>query len=163
REDHARVPARTHQSCPRHFFDKTRAVLRRRLLQLVDDGARREREIRSGVPVGDRVDVEVVDALPVPFERLEGPAREPLHGRELRHAEDLLTSWILTSTSATRRPVRRSTWYLTRLRSVEATSARLRPYSTTTVSSIVMPSSALPPTVMPWRSRSRERGRPRGA
>src|SRR6266540_216646 len=76
------------------------------------------------------------------------------------HALERRTSWIRTSMLATRRPVRRSTSYCTRLRTVEATSARLRPYSTTTLSSIVTPSSALPPTVIPWRQRSRERSRP---
>ena len=70
---------------------------------------------------------------------------------------------VSTSTLATRRPVRRSTSYCTRLRSVDATSERLRPYSTTTLSSIVTPSSPLPPTLIPCRRGSRFRSRLRDA
>ena len=162
RQDHAGVAARTHQRRARDFLDEPGPVFGVRLLELVDDGACGEGQVGAGVAVGNRVDVEVVDALAVAFERLERAAGELANRGEVAHAVDLFTSWIRTSTSATGSPVRRSTSYSTRFRSVDATSARLRPYSTTTLSSIVTPSSALPPTLIPCRSRSRVSSRSRG-
>src|SRR6185295_20212362 len=162
RQDDAGVAARTHQRRARDFLDEPGPVFGVGLFELVEDGTCGEGQVGAGVAVGNRVDVEVVDALAVAFERSERPACELANRGEVAHAEDLFTSWIRTSTSAPRSPVRRSPSYCTRFRSVDATSARLRPYSTMTLSSIVMPSSALPPTLIPCRSRLRVSSRSRG-
>ena len=162
REDHAGVPARTHQRGARDLLDEGRAILGRRLLEPVDDRPCGQREVRAGVAVGHGIDVEVVDPLAVAFERRERAAGKLENPGEVAHALDLLTSWMRTSTCATGRPVSRSTSYWTRFCSVDATSARFRPYSMTTWSSMVTPSPALPPTVIPWRKRSRVSSRSRG-
>src|SRR5262249_47989285 len=103
------------------------------------------------------------DPLPVALERVERSVRELPGEGQVAHALDLRTSWIRTSTLFTCRPVRRSTSYCTRLCSVDATSARLSPYSTTTLSSIVTPSSPLPRAGPPCRNGSRVSGRLREA
>ena len=64
------------------------------------------------------------------------------------------TSSMWTSTAATVSPVRRSTSYATRERTVAATSARLSPYSTTTCRSSRSPSPE-PETAIPCVSLSR--------
>src|SRR5207249_2058575 len=141
REDDPGVAAGAHQRGPRDLLDEARAIFGGRTIELVDHGARRHREVRPGVTVGHGIDVEVVDALAVALERGERAVRELLHALAVAraHAVDLFTSSMRTSTSATGSSVSRSTSYCTRFRSVDATSARFRPYSTTTWSSIVTP------------------------
>ena len=125
-EDHTRVTARPHQRGTRELLREPCPVGRGRVLEHVDDRAGREREVGPGVAVRHRVDVEVVDPPAVALERGERAACE------LERLHPVFTSWMWTSTAATVSPVRRSRSYLTRLRRPEATSARLRPYSTTT-------------------------------
>ena len=108
-----------------------------RLLERLDDRAHGQREVRARVAVGNRVDVEVVDALLIGLEVAEREAGD-LAGAVEVHVERL-TSSMRTSTAATESPVCRSTSYATRFRTVAATSARLRPYSTTTWRSISIP------------------------
>ena len=103
-----------------------------------------QRQVRAGVAVGHGIDVEVVDPAPVRLERLRAPpARARARARASRHA-DRRTSSMCTSTAATVRPVSRSTSYATRERTVAATSARLRPYSTTTWRSMARARRASP-------------------
>src|SRR5262249_58913288 len=86
-----------------------------------------------------RIDVEVVDAAATRLERGESRADEAAHDPEVRlggHFPPVRTSSTCTSTALTRSPVRRSTSYATRLLTLDATSARLSPYSTTTWRSI---------------------------
>src|SRR4029450_4362613 len=99
-----------------------------------DQAAHGHRQVRAGVAVGHRVDVEVVDSLTAQLERVERAAGEAANGLEVAHAVRF-TSWMWTSTDATRRPVSRSTSYATCERTVAATSARFSPYATTTYSS----------------------------
>src|SRR6185436_4186020 len=122
------VPAGSHQRCARELARHRLVAVRVRLLERVDNRAHGQREVRAGVPVGHRVDVEIVDALLV---RLEVAKREAgdLAGAVEVH-DERLTSSMRTSTAATESPVWRSTSYATRLRTVAATSARLSPYST---------------------------------
>ncbi len=108
-EDDPGVAARSHQRRTRDLLDEARTALGGRLFELVDDAAGGKREVRTRVAVGNRVDVEVVDPLPAPLEGVERSAGELTDALQLAHAEDLFTSWIRTSTSATVRPVRRST------------------------------------------------------
>ncbi len=109
REDHARVPARAHQGRPGHFLHQPGPIVRRRAVELVDDRPCRQRQVRAGVAVGNGIHVEVVDAAAAALERVERAPGQLLHEREVAHALELFTSWIRTSTSATRSPVRRST------------------------------------------------------
>ena len=108
RQDHARVAARAHQRRAGDFVCQLRAVCRVRGLESFGDALDREREVRTGVTVGHRVDVEVVDALPAALDRGAGRAHQLAERFELAHAERF-TAWICTSTDATGRPVRRST------------------------------------------------------
>ncbi len=59
-----------------------------RRLERLDDRAERQDEIRSRVPVGHRIDVEVVDPLAVRFEVLERTPCELAHELELHQGRD---------------------------------------------------------------------------
>ncbi len=76
---------------------------------MLDHGARREREVRAGVAVGNRVDVEVVDALAALLDRGQREPRELESLLERTHESDRLTSSMWTSSERTGRPVIRST------------------------------------------------------
>ena len=78
-----------------------------RLLERVDDRPHGEREVRAGVAVGDRIDVEVVDALLVRLEVAEREAGDLTGAVEVH--DERLTSSMRTSTAATDSPVCRST------------------------------------------------------
>jgi hypothetical protein len=151
-QDHARVPPRRHERRTRELVRQRRAVAVGTALERLDDAADGEREVRPRVPVGYRVDVEVVDPAPIRLEGRERAVGEAPDGGELAHF-DRLTSSMCTSTAATRRPVRRETSYATRERIVVPTSARLRPYSTTTCRSMRSP-SGVPLTAIPRVGRS---------
>ena len=95
---------------PGHMRIYVRQIAGGRMAPLTeDDGSDGQREIRARVAVRNGIHVEVVDAPAVALEGIEGTARELPDPLEVAQAEDLFTSWIRTSTSATRRPVRRST------------------------------------------------------
>ena len=74
-------------------------------LERVDDCTHGQREIRSRVAVGHRVDIEVVDPA---ARRLDCCLRAP---RKLQHtlSQETLTSSTTTSTASTGSPVSRST------------------------------------------------------
>src|SRR5256885_10193122 len=127
-EDDAGIPPRAHQRRARHLLDQRETFVRLGLVELLDDRAGREGHVRPRVAVRDRIDVEVVDPLPAALERGERCVRELPREREVAHALERRTSRMRTSTLTTRRPVRRSTSYWTRLRSVDAPSPRLGPY-----------------------------------
>ena len=85
-EDHARVPARAHQRGARQLVRQRRQIVRLRGVQLLDRGADGQREIRPGVAVGDRIDVEVVDAPAVALEREQRTARKLARSIDVGHA-----------------------------------------------------------------------------
>src|SRR5204863_457907 len=62
------------------------AVLGRRLLERVDDAPHGEHEIRSSVPVRDRIDVQVVDSPAMRLEVLQGRFREGVDGLPVHRA-----------------------------------------------------------------------------
>ena len=106
-EDDARVAAGAHQRGPGELVRDRLVPVGGRLLERVDDGPHRERQVRARVTVGDRIDVEVVDPLLVRLEveqRLTGDLAGPVEVHDER-----LTSSMRTSTAATERPVCRST------------------------------------------------------
>ena len=86
REDDARVAAGAHQRCARQFVRERREIVRCRRVQLFDRGSDGEREIRARVAVGDRVDVEVVDAPAVALEREQRAARKLARSFDVGHA-----------------------------------------------------------------------------
>jgi len=75
REDDAGVAARAHQRCACHGVRERRPIGRGRLVEILDDRPSSERQVRPRVAVRDRVDVEVVDPLPVSLERPERGVR----------------------------------------------------------------------------------------
>jgi hypothetical protein len=84
-EDDAGVSARAHQRRPRHLL---RNILRARGLRRVEclgDRSHGEREIRARVTVGDRVDIEVVDAPPMGLEVPECRVGELARALDLDH------------------------------------------------------------------------------
>ena len=108
REDDTRVPARSHQRGARQLPGERRAVGGLERVELLDHRAGRQRQVRAGVAIWDRIDVEVVDVLPARFQRRQRAAGQRAQLVELGHALRR-TSSMCTSTRATRRPVRRST------------------------------------------------------
>jgi hypothetical protein len=112
REDDAGVPARAHQSRAGRLARERLAVGGVGGLEGIDDRAGGQREVRSGVAVGNRVDVQVVDPAAALLDRRDGPAEEREQPLAVGHA-DCRTSWMRTSIEVTRRPVRRSTSYWT--------------------------------------------------
>ena len=70
-EDHARIAAGAHQRRPRELLREHGAVGSGRGLEHVHDRARRLRQVRAGVAVRHRIDVQVVDAAAVRLERLK--------------------------------------------------------------------------------------------
>ena len=75
REDDARVAARAHQSCARSLARKRGAIAVVGVLERLDDRPHRQRQVRARVPVGNRVHVQVVDALPRRLDRAQRGAR----------------------------------------------------------------------------------------
>ena len=86
REDHAGVPARTHQRGAARLARKNCPVLCGRRFQLVANRPGRQRKVRAGVAVRHRIDVEVVDPGSAPIERGDGPANEAEDSLSLAHA-----------------------------------------------------------------------------
>ena len=86
REDDAGVPARAHQRGARQLVRERREIVRLRGVQLLDRGADGQREVRPGVAVGDRIDVEVVDAPAVALEREQRTARKLARSIDVGHA-----------------------------------------------------------------------------
>ena len=72
------------------------------LLERLDDRPHGQREVRAGVAVRNRVDVEVVDALPVGLEVAEREAGDLTGAVEVH--DERLTSSMRTSTAATGEP-----------------------------------------------------------
>ena len=95
-EDDARVPARAHQSGSRELSSDSLVPVGGGLLERVNDRTDGQREVRAGVAVGNRVDVEVVDALLVRLEVAESRTGD-LPGTVEVH-DERLTSSIRTST-----------------------------------------------------------------
>src|SRR5581483_1732537 len=155
REDDAGVSARTHERPARDVACERLPAPGRGALDRVGDRAHGHRQIRPGVAVGNGIDVEVVDTLSARLERGERTVDDLLQRFQIPVEVHfaLRTSSMCTSTARTGSPVRRPTSYDTRLRMVDATSARLRPYSTTTCRSIAT-SSPSRPISMPLRTRS---------
>src|SRR2546423_4941929 len=147
REDDAGVPAGAHQRRTRRLARDRRSVLGGRGFERLEHRARGQRQVRAGVAVRDRIDVEVVDPGPALLQSGDCAPDDVEQCLSLGHA-DWRTSWMWTSTAATRRPVSRSTSYCTCERIVAATSARLSPYSTTTWRSSDTESPS-PETVIP--------------
>ncbi len=139
REDDARVPAGAHERGARDVLRHGLAVGRARRIERFDDRPQRENEVRAGVAVGYRVDVQVVDAPAVRFEILERAAREMSDDVELHQCDR--TPSMCTSSDAIGSPTMRSSSYWTRERTVSATSASFSPCSTTTRSSTTSPSA----------------------
>ena len=106
-EDDARVPARAHQRGTRELLGDRLMPVGGGLLECFDDRTDGEREVRAGVAVRDRVDVEVVDPLLIRLEVAKSRAGD-LAGTVEVH-DERLTSSMRTSTAATERPVWRST------------------------------------------------------
>jgi hypothetical protein len=86
REDDAGVPAGAHQRCARQFVRERREIVRGRRVELFDRRSDGQGEIRARVAVGDRVDVEVVDAPAVAFEREQRAARKLARPFDVGHA-----------------------------------------------------------------------------
>ena len=106
-EDDPRVASRTHERGTRQLPGYRLVPGGGRLLEALDDRAHRQRQVRSGVTVRHRIDVEIVDALAVRLEVGEGGAGDLAGALEVH--EERLTSSIRTSTRATGSPVWRST------------------------------------------------------
>ena len=107
-EDDARVPLRLHRRGPLDVCRELGGGLRRRAVELVHDALHRQREVRPGVAVGHRVDVERVDPPAVPLDVLEpGPGERTDRLDRDHSALRALSTW--TSTALTTRPVCRST------------------------------------------------------
>jgi hypothetical protein len=87
REDHARVPACAHERRPRDVLRDRLAVGGSRRVERLDDRAQRQDEVRSRVPVGHRIDVQIVDAAAMRLEVLQGAAGEMADELEL-HQRD---------------------------------------------------------------------------
>ena len=85
----ARDSSRATASCPSA----------RGLLERVDDRANGERQIRAGIAVRDRIDVEIVDSLLVRLEVAKGGAGDLTGAVEVH--DERLTSSMRTSTAAT--------------------------------------------------------------
>ena len=154
-EDHARVAARAHQRRAGDLVGEGRTVRRLRAAEGLGDGAHGEREVCARIPVGDGIDVEIVDPHPARLERTQCRADEDANpidigrGAHFPLLADALTASTCTSTASTDSPVSRSTSYAIRFRTLAATSARLRPYSTTTWRPTVTPPSGSRPTSIP--------------
>ena len=103
REDHAGVAAGAHQRRARDLVREAGAVVGAVLVERLVDRAHGQRQVRAGVAVGHRVDVEVVDPAPVRLDRRPRAVDELVHAL-LPHAL-CLTRWMTTSTAATFRPV----------------------------------------------------------
>ena len=86
-EDDAGVAAGAHQRRARQLLGERRAVGGGRRLEHVHDRARRQRQVRAGVAVGNGIDVEVVDPAPVRLEALERRPPELAGPLEFRHAD----------------------------------------------------------------------------
>ena len=115
REDHARVAARAHQRAARDVARERLPARRRGLVDGLGNRAHRHRQVRAGVAVRNRIDVEVVDAPAARLERRERGADDLLErleiaveGAVLVHG-DRRTSSICTSTLRTGSPVSRPT------------------------------------------------------
>ena len=106
-EDDARVAACPHQRGAGELARDGLVPVGIRLLERLDDRAHRERQVRAGVAVGNRVDVEVVDALLIRLEIAEREAGDLAGAVEVH--DERLTSSMRTSTAATESPVCRST------------------------------------------------------
>ena len=161
REDHAGVAASSHQRAARDVARERMPAGGRRLVDRVGDGAHGHRQVRAGVAVGNGIDVQVVDARAVRLERRE-------------RASTSLSTASRSPFSRSSAPPHVVDVHLDRphgkprepldlvadlLRIVDATSARFKPYSTTTWRSIVTP-SPLPPISIPRVARSGSHFRP---
>jgi hypothetical protein len=72
RQDHARITPRAHERRTRHLVNQLLLGRRGGASESIGDGAHRQRHVRARVPVGNGVDVQVVDS---PAARLEGGER----------------------------------------------------------------------------------------
>ncbi len=111
REDDARVAARAHQRRAGDLVRERGAVGRGRALERLRDRAHGQRQVRAGVAVRHRIDVQVVDPAAVRLHRGEG--RPGQAARELEvalrgHPSDRRALSMWTSTAATGIPVSRS-------------------------------------------------------
>ena len=102
-EDDAGVAARAHQRSPGELLRNRFVAGCARALERLDDRADGQCEVGSRIAVRNRVDVEVVDALPVCLEVAQRGAGDLLCAVEVH--EERLTSSMRTSTAATVSPV----------------------------------------------------------
>ena len=84
REDHAGVPACAEQRRAGHLAGELFAIGGRGGVERLDDPADGHGEVRAGVAVGHRVDVEVIDPLPALLERGRGGPYELAESVEIR-------------------------------------------------------------------------------
>ena len=91
REDHARIPLPGAERNVEHLVRELRGGGGGRRLDRLDHAAQREDEVRARVPVRHRIDVQVVDPLPVRLEVLERRTRE-LGDRRIGHRGEPTTA-----------------------------------------------------------------------
>ena len=91
REDHARIPPPGAERNVEHLVRELRGAGGGRRLDRLDHAAQREDEVRARVPVRHRIDVQVVDPLPVRLEVLERRTRE-LGDRRIGHRGEPTTA-----------------------------------------------------------------------
>ena len=102
-EDDPGVAARAHQRSTGELLRNGFVAGGARAVERLDDRADGEREIGAGIAVRHRVDVEVVDALPVRLEVAQRGRGDLSCALEVH--EERLTSSMRTSTAATVSPV----------------------------------------------------------
>ena len=94
-EDDAGVAARAHERGARELLRERLAAGGGRGLERLHDRAHGQGQVRPGVAVGHRVDVEVVDPLPVRLEIAErGAGRSPWRARASRGLPYVLDSHL---------------------------------------------------------------------
>ena len=132
RQDRAAVAARTHQHRALGGRGDGDHPVGGIVLEAGGELARRLGEVRAGVAVGHRIDVQVVQVAAAGLDGRRRPAgggeRDPMG---IAHAVRF-TPWMWICSEDTSSSVSFSTWYFTRERRLAATSARFRPNSTTT-------------------------------
>ena len=85
RQDHAGVPAGAQKRSPARLACEIVPVVRVRPGERLLNAAHCQQQVRAGVAVGHRVDVEVVDPLPAPLERPDGATDEQAQRFEVAH------------------------------------------------------------------------------
>ena len=108
-QDHARVAARAHQRGPSDLVGEALAVGVVELLEGLLHRAHGQRQIRAGVPVGNRIDVEVVDPAAARLQSGDRRTGEATDRVEVPVHAEAFTASMCTSTAEISRPVIRPT------------------------------------------------------